>query len=70
MTYSAENMISNTFPKLFGVIVNLRELSVNDAQDISHLMNHNISKYLYDIPNPYPVEDALNFIKIAHSDFF
>jgi RimJ/RimL family protein N-acetyltransferase len=32
-------------------------------------MNHNISKYLYDVPNPYLVQDALNFIKTAHSDF-
>ena len=62
-------MVSNTFPKLFGVIVNLRELSVNDAQGISHLMNHNISKYLYDVPDPYSVQDALNFIKTAYSDF-
>ena len=42
----------NTFPKLLGVLVNMRELTVNDAQDIAHLMNHNISKYLYDIPDP------------------
>ena len=62
-------MVSNTFPKLFGVIVNLRQLSVNDAQGISHLMNHNISKYLYDVPDPYSVQDALNFIKTAYSDF-
>jgi RimJ/RimL family protein N-acetyltransferase len=63
-------MISNnTFPKLSGRIVNLRELSVKDAQGISHLMNHNISKYLYDVPNPYLVQDALNFIKTCHSDF-
>lgn len=62
-------MVSNTFPKLFGVLVNLRELSVNDVQDIVYLMNYNISKYLYDVPNPYSLEDALNFIRTAHSDF-
>jgi len=62
-------MVLNTFPKLLGVLVNIRELTVNDAQDIAHLMNHNISKYLYDIPDPYSVQDALNFIKTAHSDF-
>src|ERR687886_1013969 len=62
-------MICNAFPKLHGVLVNLRELIVNDAQDISHLMNYNISKYLYDVPDPYSVQDALNFIKTAHNDF-
>ena len=62
-------MVSNAFPKLLGDLVNLRELSVNDAHDISNLMNHNISKYLYDLPDPYSVQDALNFIKTAHNDF-
>jgi hypothetical protein len=55
-------------PKLFGVLVNLRELSVNDAQDIAHLMNYNISEYLYDVPDHYSVEDALNFISTAYND--
>ena len=32
-------------------------------------MNYNISKYLYKVPDPYSVEDALNFIKTAHNDF-
>jgi RimJ/RimL family protein N-acetyltransferase len=62
-------MVLNTFPKLVGVLVNIRELTVNDAQDISRLMNYNISKYLYDVPDPYSVQDALNFIKTAQSDF-
>ena len=62
-------MIHNAFPRLHGVLINLRELSVNDAQDIAHLMNYNISKYLYEVPDPYSVEDALNFIKTAHIDF-
>jgi [ribosomal protein S5]-alanine N-acetyltransferase len=66
---NSKNMASTNFPKLFGVLVNLREISINDAQDITRLMNYNISKYLYDVPNPYSVEDALNFIKSAHSDF-
>jgi hypothetical protein len=44
-------MFYNAFPKLHGVLVNLRELSVNDAQDISHIMNYNISKYLYEVPD-------------------
>ena len=40
-------MVLSTFPKLFGALVNLRELSVEDVQDMTHLMNCNISKYLY-----------------------
>ena len=67
-TYS-RNMVSNAFPKLYGVLINLRELSVNDAQNIAHLMNYNISRYLYEVPDPYSVEDALNFIKSADNDF-
>jgi hypothetical protein len=51
------------------VLVNIRELTQKDAQDIAQLMNHNISNYLYDIPDPYSVQDALNFIKTAHNDF-
>ena len=62
-------MILSTFPKLFGALVNLRELSAEDAQDMTHLMNCNISKYLYNVPDPYSVQDALNFIKSSHSDF-
>ena len=62
-------MVLNTFPRLFGVLVNLRELSMNDAQSITDLMNYNISKYLYEVPEPYLVQDALNFIKRSHNDF-
>jgi ribosomal-protein-alanine N-acetyltransferase len=62
-------MASADFPKLFGVVVNLRELSINDAEDIVCLMSYNVSKYLYEVPNPYTIEDAINFIKSAHSDF-
>jgi ribosomal-protein-alanine N-acetyltransferase len=62
-------MTSNAFPKLFGVLVNLRELSINDAHAIAHIMNYNISRYLYEVPEPYLVQDALNFIKTAHNDF-
>jgi len=62
-------MVLSTFPKLFGALVNLRELSVEDVQDMTHLMNCNISKYLYNVPDPYSVQDALNFIKSSHSDF-
>ena len=59
----------NAFPRLTGVLVNLRELSINDAQSIAELMNYNISKYLYDVPDPYSVQDALNFINKAHNEF-
>ncbi len=62
-------MVPKAFPKLCGVLVNLREVSINDAQDITHLMNYDVSRYLWEVPNPYSVEDALNFIKSAHSDF-
>jgi hypothetical protein len=33
----SEDMILNAFPILIGVLVNLRELSVNDAQAIANL---------------------------------
>ena len=62
-------MVLNAFPTLFGALVNLRELSVNDAHAMAHLMNYNISKYLYEVPDPYSIQDALNFIKTAHNDF-
>jgi hypothetical protein len=45
-------MTSRDFPKLFGIIVNLREFSLNDAEDIARLMSYNVSKYLYEVPNP------------------
>jgi [ribosomal protein S5]-alanine N-acetyltransferase len=62
-------MVLNTFPRLIGVLVNLRQLSVNDAQAIANLMNYNISKYLYEVPDPYSIQDALAFINKAHNDF-
>lgn len=62
-------MAYNAFPKLIGVRINLRELLVSDAQALSHLMNYNISKYLYEVPDPYSVEVALNFINTARNDF-
>ncbi|MFZ0648802.1 MAG: GNAT family N-acetyltransferase [Nitrososphaeraceae archaeon] len=63
-------MIPKAFPKLFGTLVNLREILINDAQDITHLlMNYNLSKHLWEIPNPYSIDDALEFIKCANSDF-
>jgi RimJ/RimL family protein N-acetyltransferase len=63
-------MIPKAFPKLFGTLVNLREILLNDAQDITHLlMNYNVLKHLWEIPNPYSIDDALEFIKCANSDF-
>ena len=62
-------MVLNAFPRLFGVLVNLRELSMNDAQAIADLMNYNISKNLYEVPEHYLVQDALNFINTARNDF-
>jgi len=62
-------MIPNAFPRLKGVLINLREFSLNDAQTVSRLMNYDISKYLYEVPDPYTVQDALEFIKKAHNDF-
>jgi len=57
------------FPKIKGLLVDLRELSINDARDISHLMTYNISKSLWQVPYPYTVESALNFINSSHRDF-
>src|SRR5919205_3512307 len=62
-------MVIHAFPTLVGVLINLRQLSVNDAQSIAHLMNYNISKYLYEVPDPYSIQDVLAFINKAHNDF-
>jgi RimJ/RimL family protein N-acetyltransferase len=57
------------FPKIKGLLVDLRELSINDARDISHLMTYNISKSLWQVPFPYTGENAQNFINSSHRDF-
>jgi [ribosomal protein S5]-alanine N-acetyltransferase len=63
-------MRPKAFPKLFGTLVNLREILINDAQDITLLLvNYNVSKHLWEIPNPYSIDDALEFIECANSDF-
>ena len=62
-------MIHLSFPKLSGKLVNLRELSIDDATTIVGIMNHEISKYLYKVPYPYKIEDVLNFIKSSCDDF-
>jgi [ribosomal protein S5]-alanine N-acetyltransferase len=65
-----ENMITKSFPKLYGNLVNLREILTNDAWIITQLlMNYNVSKHLWEVPNPYSIEDALAFIKCANTDF-
>jgi [ribosomal protein S5]-alanine N-acetyltransferase len=58
-----------SFPKLSGKLVNLRELSINDATTMVSLMSYDISKYLYEVPYPYKIEDALKFIKSSCDDF-
>lgn len=46
------------FPTINGRIVKLRELSIDDAFDISRLMTYNISKSLWEVPYPYTLENA------------
>ena len=58
-----------SFPKLSGKLVNLRELSIDDATNIVGLMSHEIAKYLYEVPYPYKIDDALYFIKSSYDDF-
>jgi [ribosomal protein S5]-alanine N-acetyltransferase len=57
------------FPRINGLLVNLRELSIDDAMDISRLMTYNISRSLWEVPYPYTVENALNFINSSHRHF-
>ena len=56
-------MTQLSFPYLSGKLVNLRELSIDDATAIVSLMNYEIAKNLYEVPYPYRIDDALNFIK-------
>lgn len=58
-----------SFPKISGKVVNLRELSTDDAITIVNLMNYEIAKYLYEVPYPYKIDDALNFIKSSYKNF-
>lgn len=64
-----ERTSRKTFPKINGLLVKLRELSMSDAVDISDLMSYNISKSLWQVPYPYTVENAENFINSSHRDF-
>lgn len=62
-------MISLSFPKVFGELVNLRELTIDDATTIVNLMDYDIAKYLYEVPYPYRIDDALKFIKSSFDNF-
>ena len=59
-----------SFPILKGENVKLRQLCRNDAERITKLLTQEVSYYLKAIiPNPYKIEDALNFINKSHSNF-
>jgi RimJ/RimL family protein N-acetyltransferase len=63
-------MTTKAFPKLYGNLVNLREILIDDAWVITQLlMNYNVSKHLWEAPHPYSIEDALEFIKCANTYF-
>jgi ribosomal-protein-serine acetyltransferase len=62
-------MTNSSFPQLSGKIVNLREPSRDDATNILNLMSYDIAKYLYEVPHPYKIDDALKFIKSSCDDF-
>jgi RimJ/RimL family protein N-acetyltransferase len=62
-------MIRLSFPQIFGELINLRELSMDDATNIVNLMSYDIAKYLYEVPYPYKIDDALNFIKSSYNSF-
>ena len=58
-----------SFPYLSGKLINLRELTMDDATTIVNLMDYEIAKYLYEVPYPYKIDDALKFIKSSYDDF-
>lgn len=61
-------MTTKAFPKLYGNLVNLREILINDAWVITQLlMNYNVSKHLWEVPYPYSMEDALEFVRCANT---
>ena len=62
-------MIHLSFPRLYGELVNLRELSIDDATIITNLISSDISKNLFEVPYPYKIDDALKFIK-SSSEYF
>ena len=58
-----------SFPYLSGKLINLRELTRVDATTTVNLMDYEIAKYLYEVPYPYRIDDALKFIK-SSSEYF
>ncbi len=42
---------------------------MDDATTIVNLMDYEIAKNLYQVPNPYRIEDALYFFKSSYDDF-
>ena len=44
-----------SFPYLSGKLINLRELTMDDATTIVNLMDDKIAKYLYQVPYPYGI---------------
>ena len=58
-----------SFPILTGELVNLIELSMDDAITIVNLMSYDIARYLYEVPYPYKIDDALNFINSSYINF-
>ncbi len=58
-----------SFPCLSGKLITLRELTMDDAITIVNLMDYEIAKYLYEVPYPYKIDDALKFIKSSYDDF-
>ena len=57
------------FPTIDGQIVKLRELLIGDAIGMTNLMTHNVSKSLWEVPYPYSIEHAQNFINSSRRDF-
>jgi [ribosomal protein S5]-alanine N-acetyltransferase len=62
-------MTYRNFPTLNGAFISLRELSVNDAKSITSFMSYDIAKNLYDVPYPYTLKNALDYIESSHRDF-
>ena len=62
-------MVCLSFPYLSGKLINLREITMDDATTIVNLMDYEIAKFLYEVPYPYRIEDALNFIKSSYDNF-
>jgi hypothetical protein len=62
-------MVCLSFPYLSGKLINLRELAMDDATTMVNLMDYEIAIYLFEVPYPYRIDDALNFIKSSYNDF-